>query len=130
MISTVVWAFVRQNWAALVLVAASLGAWGYISSLRSTITDQRTALNKKSEEIRVLTENNQALETALSASNAAVEKLSSSANQTKRDFAALSTTVTKQTTEMERRLMEVLQEKTPQSCEDSIKYLIEAARKY
>ena len=117
-------------WKYLLVAAIVAGGFLYVNNLKSTIADQKDQISSLQLENQVVKDNNKKLETSIAASNDAIAKLSAGAADTKKQFDALNTTVRTQTSGLETRLRNILTEKKPQTCEDTIQYLLRAVGEY
>jgi predicted nucleic acid-binding Zn-ribbon protein len=119
-----------KYWKYLLVAALVAGAFLYINGLKSTIADQEKQIDALTLENQIVKDNNAKLEGAITASNEAIGKLSTGAADTKKQFDNLNTTVKNQTAGLELRLRGILAEKKPQTCEDTIQYLLRAVEEY
>lgn len=133
--------FLKSNWKAtlggglaLLFVVAVIG---YIVALRierSTLTSQITKLTATNvgleHDKQTLQSNVKTLTDAIGTTNAAIEKLSASAAQTQHNFTTLNTTIHTETSNLAAKLDKQQQEQKPQTCDASIKYLVDAVPEY
>lgn len=108
------------------LIIAAICAF-YIWNLNHTITEDALKIGNLTTENVVLKDNNDKLQNAVTANNAAITKLSDSADATKKSFAALGTTVKSSSANLETRLKGILAAPKPLSCPDAMKLLLDAA---
>lgn len=126
--------FFAKHWKGLLLLgmlaATVFSIWFYLNGLYSTIDAQAKQVTELTAANKVLTDNNEKLTVALNASNQSIKALADGADQTKKAFNGLSTTVKTQTATLDSRLKSILTEKKPVTCEDTILYLLRAAKEY
>lgn len=122
--------FLRKWWKEIFIILVIAGGWFYYKHLVNTIDDQRTQIAQLETAKQILEDNNKKLIGAIDANNAAINKLAESTDATKKNFAALGSTVKTQNTNLEARLRAILAEKKPLTCDDTIQYLIDAVKDY
>lgn len=127
-------AFALKHWRTLVELLAVLAVVGsiyfYLDGLYSKIDQQANTIAQLQSANKILTDNNEKLQVALTANTQAIVKMAGATDQTVAAFAKLSTTVKTQSVSLETRLKQIMQEKKPATCEDTILYLIQAAKEY
>lgn len=122
--------FLRTWWKLIIIVMIIAAGVMWYKHLTNTIEDQREQIASLTTENTVIKENNAKLEASIQANNTAISKLAEGAADTKRNFAALGSTVRSQSDSLEQRLRGILVERKPQTCEETIQYLIDAAKEY
>ncbi len=125
---TIALTLLRKYWKVLLVIIAILAVVLYMRGLYSTIDDQSQQITNLTTANKTLTDNNIKLEATITASNKAIEQMSKNAEKTTNAFANLDKSVRAQTGNLEDRLRRIMQDKKPQTCEDTILYLIEAAK--
>lgn len=123
-------AFLKSWWKEILIAVIIAAVFGWYHHLTSTIADQKADIARLTTENTIVKENNAKLEASITANNAAITKLAEGAADTKKNFAALGTTVKTQSSTLEARLRGVLAEKKPQTCQDTIQYLLDAVKEY
>jgi FtsZ-binding cell division protein ZapB len=107
-----------------------VAVYGYWAHLESTIEGQQKTIVTLQTSVATLQANNEKLNATVQANSDAVVKLAEGTQQTVQGFAALQNTVTARTGTLQSQLRGILAEKKPQTCDDTIKYLIDAAQGY
>lgn len=123
-------AFLSKYWKYIAIGAIVLVGWLYIQSLRSEIISQQSTIATLSAENKTLTSNNAILQAALTTQNTAIEKISDLATDTKARFDLLGVNVQQQTSSLDVKLQNLMKEKRPTTCEETIQYLIAAGKGY
>lgn len=119
------------GWWKEILVALIVGAaFGYVYHLKSTISDQEISLVHLKTENAVIKDNNAKLEDSIKANNEAIGKLAEGSAATQKAFSTLGTNVKSQVSGLNGKLAQVLADKKPTSCTDTIKYLLDAIPEY
>lgn len=127
---SIIFLFMKRWWKELIVVIAIAAVVLHYRSLTSTIEDQRVSIATLTNENTIIKQNNEKLEQAIVASNKSIELLAAGTSQTKKDFATLNKAVKGQASDLEVKLRGILAEAPPQSCEDTIKYLVDAVKGY
>lgn len=120
--------FLKRFWKELIIVLVIAAAVLYMRGLYSTIDKQKETIAQLTTANQILKDNNDKLEKTIAANNEAISKMAAGAKETNKAFSTLNTTVKAQTSSLEERLRRILQDKKPQTCEDTIQYLLEAAK--
>jgi len=115
---------------ALVVLAIGAGAAWYVGNLRTTIADQKSSIVKLELENQIIKDNNAKLEASIHANNEAITKLAAGSDATVKAFNSLNVNVKGQLTGLDSRLQGILKEKKPQSCQETIQYLLDAVPEY
>lgn len=121
---------VKLWWKPLLAAFVVAGAATYVIRLRDTITDQQRQIATLEVENEIVKANNAVLTASIQASNQAIDKLADGAKTTQQAFASLSSNVKGQLQGLDKRLQQISFEAKPATCEDTIKYLIDAAKGY
>lgn len=127
---TIFLTFLRKYWQYFLLAAVVGGGWMYYNHLTSTIATQEQTISRLTLENTVVKENNDKLQASIEASNKSIELLAKGAADTKQGFVTLNNTVRTQTSSLNDKLENILADPKPQTCEDTIKYLIDAVKEY
>lgn len=127
---TIFLALLQKWWKPLAIILIIGLIYGYWHHLESTISDQRTEIATLNTANTILKQNNDKLTTSIADINVSVGKLAEGTSQTQASFATLNATVKVQTGSLDQKLRAVLADKKPQSCDDTIRYLVEAAKGY
>ena len=122
--------FLKDNWKAIVVAGAAIALVLYISALRIEVATKDAKIASLEADVVTLKQNNATLDAALGTQNEAIGKISELAAQTKKGFESLGINVNNQTATLNIRLAEILKDKKPITCEDTIKYLIDASKGY
>lgn len=122
--------WLRDNWKVAAIAAIIIAIVVYVESLRVEIALKDGKITSLQADLAVAQQNNITLTGAVNAQNDAVGKISALADQTKRGFDALGVNVAQQTSVLDSRLAAILKDKKPVTCEDTVKYLIDAAKGY
>lgn len=110
----------------LALIIAGACAF-YIWDLNHTISEDALKIGNLTTENTVLKSNEEKLQNAVTSNNTAIAKLSDGADETKKSFATLGTTVKSSSANLETRLKGILADKPPLTCQDSLQLLLDAA---
>ena len=121
---------IKTWWKEIALVLVLLAAYGYWSHLTSSIERLKLSNDNLTLVNEVLTTNVTTLEQAIKTNNDAIQTLSASASKTNSDFAKLNTTVATQIAALSPKLTAILNGTKPVTCEDTVKYLLDARREY
>lgn len=120
----------KDNWKVIAWAGVAIALVIYVSALRIEIATKDSDIASLKADVATLRQNNATLDAALGTQNAAIGKISELSAQTKKGFEALGINVNNQTTTLNTRLAEILKDKKPITCEDTIKYLIDASKGY
>jgi predicted nucleic acid-binding Zn-ribbon protein len=120
----------KEYWLHILVIVIMLGMLGFIGVLKIDNANQRTEIVKLEAENTTLSKNNELLSRALDVQNTAIGKLSDTANDAKKNFDKLNTTVVTQNAALDAKLNQMLKDKKPVTCQDTIKYLIDAKAQY
>lgn len=127
---TAILALAKDNWKAVGCAILVVCAVVYVMSLRLEIAHQETTIATLEADNTTLKQNNAVLSTALTTQNNAIDEISKLSSQTKKGFEALGVNVSNQTVALNTRLAAILKDKKPITCEETIKYLIDASKEY
>lgn len=119
---------VKHHWKLIIALVVIVLTLAYVAILHGTISEQSNRIAELTAANVTLKENNVRLQSAITLSNTAIDKLAQGADATNKAFKGLNSLVKAQSSDLEARLRIILQEKKPQTCEDTILYLIQAAR--
>jgi peptidoglycan hydrolase CwlO-like protein len=122
--------FLKSNWKAIALAMLVAGVLLYIHTLKVERAHLHTQVTELNAQITTLKNNNAVLESSIKATNTALERTSEAAKQTKDGFAALGATVTAANNNVASKLAKIQTGVKPSTCEDTLKYLINAAQEY
>lgn len=122
--------FLGTWWKEIGIALVVLAAYLYVTNLQDTVKSQEQDIAVLETNNAALTANNALLETAIGKTNAALDKISSGAGDTKQAFAALNLTVVQQSKALDSKLASILQDKKPITCQDAIQYLVDAKKDY
>lgn len=125
-----VWAFIRSYWKQILVALIIASVVGYWFNLVHTIDNQKAQIIQLQSSIDTLKDNNTKLVGTIDANNNAVEKIADASTATLQAFSTLNSTVSKQSNSLAATLAAIKNEKKPQTCDDTIKYLIDAAHGY
>ena len=125
---TTILSFLSDNWKAIVIGLLVAGAIFYVQALRVDIAHKETEIVGLKHDVEVLTTNNATLTTALDTQNGAIGKISDLATATQKGFQQLGVNINQQSVALDARLQSILKDKKPITCDDTIKYLIEARK--
>lgn len=123
-------AFLKGNWKIVAIGLVILGAFLYVQNLRSSNEKLSTQVTQLKQDKKTLEENQQKLETTISAQNQSISKLSEAASSTQKNFDKLAALVNSSSADLSKRLSQVKQETKPKTCDDTIQYLINATKEY
>jgi len=123
-------AFLRMWWKEIFIVAVIAGGVWYVYNLHDKIDEQQEQLRIAQINIDTLTANNTRLENAAKEANVLVERFDRFAADTRTNFADLNESVTGSNLAMLHQQQMILRERKPQTCEEAIKYLIDAQREF
>lgn len=132
---SLIFSFLKSYWREVLiglLVLLIVGAIGFvhheITSQREKIQSLTEANQKLTADNKTLTDNNQKLQTSITTLNSSIDALSAQSNKTQQDFSKLSTNVQQSSANLAAKLNKIATTKAPVSCDDSIKYLRDAAK--
>lgn len=130
-------AFIVKNWQYVLLLAILASGFFYWQSLKHQIADLKTALETKEREVATLQLQVQTCEAnfnglvgSLEAQNDALGKIDETIKKSQQDWKKLANTITTSNAVLDRRLREILNDKKPESCEEAIRYLLDARKGY
>lgn len=127
---TAILALAKDNWKVIGVAILLVCAVVYVTSLRLEIAHQETTIATLEADNTTLKQNNAVLSTALTTQNNAIDEISKLSSQTKKSFEALGVNVSNQTVALDIKLAAILKDKKPITCEETIKYLIDASKEY
>lgn len=127
---TIALTLLRKYWYLVVAAVAIIVICLYMHGLYTTIDDQAKKITELTTANQILKDNNDKLEAAVKANNASIEKLAQGAAETNKAFGTLTGSVKQSTSDLQKRLQQILTEKKPQTCDDTILYLLDAAKGY
>ena len=125
------------NWKAIVILVLVVALGLYIFALRTELALAKA--KEQSSSIRVdqyavanaqLENQNKALQTHITQTDSALTKISSMATDTQRKLDVLNGTIIQQNAALEQQLATVMAQPVPQTCPDTITYLIDAVKDY
>lgn len=122
--------FVKDNWKALTIAAVVIAAVMYVQGLRLEIAMQETKIVQLQHDIETLEQNNKTLEAAIKTQNNAIDKIDALAAATNKHFAKLGVSVGAQSAELSNQLANILKDKKPKTCEETMTYLLDARKGY
>ncbi len=122
--------FAKDNWKVLAVAVAAIILLVYVESLRVDILQKENQITKLQADNATLQHNVDTLEGSLKFQNAAIDKIDGLAKLTQQSFSKLGVDVANQGSSLNNTLTNILKEKKPVTCEDTIKYLIEAQKGY
>ena len=122
--------YVKDNWKLVSLVIIGLIIFAYVEMLRIDVLQKENQIIKLEHENATLKHNAESLEAALKTQNDTIGKIDALAKQTQQSFARLGVDVANQGTNLNTPLANILKDKRPVTCEDTIRYLIEAQKGY
>lgn len=127
---TVALELLKVWWKPVAIIALLLAFVGYIYHLNHTIDKQLLTIATLQQENDTIKQNNAVLEASVNANNQAIGKLAAGADLTQKAFATLSSNVKAQLTGLDSQLKRIANEQKPVTCEDTIRYLIDAVPEY
>lgn len=113
--------------AGAVALAAAAALWGYVNHLSTTIKLRDQTITNLTTENTIIKANNALLESSINANNEAISVIAAGASDTKAAFASLNKNVQQHIKTLDGRLKDILSEQKPETCEATIKYLLDAA---
>lgn len=122
--------YVKDNWKLVSLIVVGLIIALYVESLRIDILQKENQIIKLQADNATLQHNVNVLEGSLQFQNTAIDKIDALTKTTQQSFAKLGIDVANQGATLNSTLSNILKEKKPVTCEDTIKYLIEAQKGY
>lgn len=127
---TLIWMLLKEYWKYIAVFAVVVAAWVYHNHLTSTISTQRSTITELTVSNAMLTANNLTLQAAIKDTNASIETLYEKTSSTGTAFDNLNKTIQVQNNLLAKKLAALLSDKKPSTCEDTIRYLIEAKKDY
>lgn len=126
----IVWAILKRYWMWILLAIVIASAYFYITGL----IHENKALNQKVTELqiqkKICEDNTRSLEEKLDMINRSIDQLSDVTQKQTAKLDALGRDVTARTKDIKNDVQTVLNGQKPKSCEDAIKYLIDARKEY
>ena len=122
--------FLKSWWKEIAIALAVVGGIWYVHHLQSTVADQEKQIAVATAQNKVLEENQKTLQSAIDVTNKSFEAIDKIDKTNKEQFAKLQTVVGTSNEVISKRLAVILAEKKPQTCEESIQYLIGAVKGY
>lgn len=122
--------FLKKWWKEILIVLVVVAGIWYVRNLQNTVEEQKVTITQMKMANDTLKESNRVLTNTVTANNKTIEELSKGADKTKQEFDKLNSKVAQQTTELTRRLKDILNRPAPVTCEDTIDYLLEAVPTY
>jgi predicted transcriptional regulator len=127
---TLIFSFIQKFWLPiLVTIVVGYGVW-YVNNLRNTVESQKRDIAELQVQKAALQASNDQLAASIQVSNAAINEIRKLAPNTKQEFAKLQATVSSQSDALAARIKQILADKKPQTCEETIHYLINAQGEY
>lgn len=129
--------YTRKHWKMMLAGVVIAIPLFYVWKLNHTIAEQQLIITKQQAtiaqdliDINILKQNTATLESAIKDANAMIAKFDKFSADTNATFNKINQNVTIQQTKLSKQLQDILHEKTPLTCEESIKYLIDAVKGY
>lgn len=122
--------FLAKWWKEIFIALVLIGAVFYVRHLQSTVEDQRNTIAQMQSANQILKDSNKKLTDTVTANNKTIDELHKGADQTKAAFEKLNAQVEHQTQVLSKRLQDVLSRPVPVTCDDTIKYMIDAVPTY
>lgn len=122
--------FLAKWWKEIFIVLAIIGAVLYVRNLQSTVEEQRTTIAQMQAANQILKDSNKTLTATVIANNKTIDELHKGADQTKAAFDKLHASVEHQTQILNKRLHDIMSRPAPVTCDDTIKYMIDAVPSY
>jgi septal ring factor EnvC (AmiA/AmiB activator) len=101
-----------------------------IAEQQVTITKQKATIAQDLIDINTLKQNAATLESAIKDANAMIAKFDKFTSDTKATFTKINQNVATQQSKLAQQIQDILHEKPPMTCEESIQYLITAVKGY
>lgn len=127
---TIALMLLKKYWYLVVAAVAVLVIYLYMQGLYNTIDDQTKKITELTTANQILKDNTAKLEKAITVNNLAIETMAKGAADTNRAFGTLSGSIKQQSTDLQKRLNDILKDKKPQTCEQTIEYLVDAVKGY
>ena len=127
---SIILGFLTSNWKAILIGIVLLGGVAYVEGLRVEVSHQATEITTLKADNKTLTDNNTKLEGAITVSNKALDASDKAAKAAAADFAAIQHNILQQQTALKQQLANILHQKDPQTCNDSILFLIDNVKGY
>jgi peptidoglycan hydrolase CwlO-like protein len=122
--------FLKTWWKEILFALVIAADVWYVQNLRVTVAQQETKIVLLEADNKTLKDNNATLVASIGAVNGSLEKLGKGVDKTNQSFAALGKTVDTQSKNLDSRLALILKDKKPLTCQDAIKYLLDATKEY
>jgi cell division protein FtsB len=127
---TLIFSLLQRFWLPILIsVVVGCGVW-YVNNLRNTVESQKKDIATLEVQKAALQASNDQLVASIQVSNAALDEIRKLAPNTKQEFAKLQASVSSQSDVLAIRIKQILAEKKPQTCEETIQYLINAQKEY
>lgn len=127
---TLILMFLKSWWKEIAVALIVAAGIFYVENLRSTVADDKVTIGNLTTENKIMKDNNDKLQGALTAQNASLEKIAQGADDTKAKFTALNSSVKSSSANLATTLKGILADKKPQTCQDTITYLLDAVKGY
>lgn len=127
---TLVLMFLKSWWKEIAIALIVAAGIFYVQHLRSTVAENAITIGNLTTENKVMKDNNDKLQGAITAQNASLEKIAKGADDTKAKFTTLNANVKSANANLATTLKGILADKKPQTCQDTINYLLDAVKDY
>lgn len=122
--------FLAKWWKEILIVLVIIAGIWYVRNLQTTVKDQATTITQMEIVNKTLEESNKTLTATVTANNKTIAEMGKGAAQTKEEFAKLNGQVEAQTRVLTNRLRDILNRPVPETCNDTITYMLDAAPTY
>lgn len=120
-------AIIAKNWKPLLLILVIASVFMYHNHLTSTIDRQKHEIVMLTNNNSVLKLNNLKFKTAINKNNKLLSKLNHESRVKQQEFNELSVELQHKTKQLNKKIQQI---KKPGSCEETIKFLIDAVEDY
>jgi len=120
----------KGNWKLILGAVLVAGTIFYVQSLRLEIANKALEIQKLTTDNAVLTENNSRLKEAIIISNKSLDLSDKAAKKAKADVDVVKGRMLQQTNDLKQRLADILNQKEPATCNESIVFLLSNVKGY
>lgn len=121
---------IKKFWPYILVLAIAVGGYFYWNSLINKIEKLEQHNATLQQQLGTCEANFNGLKGSLDAQNEALKKIDKMIEQNRQEWKKLYSDVKDQNSALDKRLRDILKEKKPETCEQAIKYLLDARKGY
>jgi len=115
------------HWKPILIILALGAVWWVWDDMKDTIEEQKTEIAELTQRLNVCKDNQQVLENAISKQNETIDRAKEAGIRAEQRIAELRGRISSLTQEHQTEIDRILNEARPETCEESIEYLIDAS---